>query len=377
MFKFLLGLVALSVAACAAFFSVQGVASLYSDQFLAVCIMATSLEFGKLVAATYLHRYWSSAANLLKAYLTTAVVILMAITSLGIFGFLTSAYQKNFSQVELVDSKQEIFLSRKEFIEKEILALETRISTLNEARSSQEKRLPSLSRLAAKPIYDDIERAGKEIQMSREKINELSKQLESSTNEVIDLKIKKNEHHDIGTLQFVASTIHVKTEHVVNWFTLIIVLVFDPLALCLILAYSSLTSKKENLSTESLPSAPPINPGQSVSKDTNANEEKIKTEITELKVSTITPSSNFITSTPIPDNSPLHIPEEGKKHYAVIQTGSNLDTPTIPAPLQKTTTVENIYAYEDHINETAYAQHDKLASNIQTNSKQISGKYRA
>jgi hypothetical protein len=244
MFKFLLGLVALSVAGCAAFFSVQGVASLYSDQFLAVCIMASSLEVGKLVAATYLHRYWSACGALLKSYLTVAVAILMAITSLGIFGFLTSAYQKNFSQVELVDSKQEIFQSRKSFLEKEIASLNERITTLNEARSGQEKRLPNLSRLAAKPIYDDIERAGKEIQATREKIDDLSKQLMASTDEVIELKAKKNEHHDIGTLQFVANALDVKVEHVVNWFTLIIVLVFDPLALSLILAYSSLTKKK-------------------------------------------------------------------------------------------------------------------------------------
>ena len=94
MFKYLVGLVALIVASCAAFFSVQGLATLYAGQFLAVCVMASSLEVGKLVAASYLHRFWKNVAFLLKIYLVCAVITLMGITSMGIYGFLSSAYEK-------------------------------------------------------------------------------------------------------------------------------------------------------------------------------------------------------------------------------------------------------------------------------------------
>ena len=352
MFKLLLGLVALSVAGCAAFFSVQGVASLYSDQFLAVCIMASSLEVGKLVAATYLHRYWSACGALLKSYLTVAVAILMAITSLGIFGFLTSAYQKNFSQVELVDSKQEIFQSRKLFLEKEIASLNERITTLNEARSGQEKRLPNLSRLAAKPIYDDIERAGKEIQATREKIDDLSKQLMASTDEVIELKVKKNEHHDIGTLQFVANALDLKVEHVVNWFTLIIVLVFDPLALSLILAYSSLSKKKILIQD--------IEP--QLSHDLNANNISEAPLVEKNVVRFVEPDSNFSVS----QNSMEQInQEENIKEDISHQTNK--------ATEKKDTKIDQPLSYEyvNHLNEVI-----KRTTNSSQTTRNSTGKYR-
>ena len=127
MFTILIGVVALIVAGCAAFFSVQGLAALYSAKFIAVCVMAGGLEAGKLVAASFLHRYWSVCGKLLKVYLTIAVVVLMAITSLGIFGFLTGAYQMSHTKVELTDTKQEALNSKKELIQTEIKSLNERV----------------------------------------------------------------------------------------------------------------------------------------------------------------------------------------------------------------------------------------------------------
>ena len=248
MFKYLVGLVALIVAACAAFFSVQGLASLYAGQFLAVCVMASSLEIGKLVAASYLHRFWNKTSSLLKVYLVCAVIILMGITSMGIYGFLSSAYEKNYSKVELVESKEESVLSKKEFLEKEITSLNQRIATLNLARTEQEKRLPNMSSKSAKPIYEDIARSGEEINNLRERINDLSQQLLSSSDEIVNLKTEKKLNGDIGTLQFVASSFNITIETVVKWFTLAIVLVFDPLAVSLILAYNNMTSSDKIVS---------------------------------------------------------------------------------------------------------------------------------
>ena len=139
MFTALVGIVALIVAGCAAFFSVQGLATLYAARYIAVCVMAGGLEIGKLVAASFLHRYWHTVSWLLKLYLTVAVVILMGITSLGIFGFLTGAYQQSHTKVELTDVKQEALNSKKEFLNTEIGQLNERIKTLNEARKAQEK----------------------------------------------------------------------------------------------------------------------------------------------------------------------------------------------------------------------------------------------
>ena len=246
MFTALVGLVALLVAGCAAFFSVQGLATLYAAKYIAVCVMAGGLEIGKLVAASFLHRYWKTVGWMLKVYLTVAVVVLMGITSLGIFGFLTGAYQQSHTKVELTDVKQEALISKKEFLKVEIDQLNGRINTLNEARKAQEKRLPELSRKSAAPIYEDIKRSSEEIRTARARVDELTTQLFQTSTEAINEKVEGSKEVDIGTLKYVAKAFGVDMDTVVKWFTLAIVLVFDPLAVALILAYNSLIEKKSN-----------------------------------------------------------------------------------------------------------------------------------
>jgi hypothetical protein len=245
MFTALVGIVALIVAGCAAFFSVQGLATLYAARFVAVCVMAGGLELGKLVAASFLHRYWKSIGWLLKTYLTIAVVVLMGITSLGIFGFLTGAYQQSHVKVELTDVKQESLNSKKEFLTLEISQLNSRINTLNEARKNQEQRLPSLSRKSAAPIYEDIKRSSEEISTTRKRVEELTTQLFETSTESINQKVEGSKEVDIGTLKYVAKTFGVDMDTIVKWFTLAIVCVFDPLAVALVLAYNSLIENKK------------------------------------------------------------------------------------------------------------------------------------
>ena len=250
MFTALVGIVALIVAGCAAFFSVQGLATLYAAKYIAVCVMAGGLEIGKLVAASFLHRYWRSIGWLLKIYLTIAVVVLMAITSLGIFGFLTGAYQQSHVKVELTDVKQEALVSKKEFLNTEIKQLNERINTLNEARKSQENRLQQMSSKSARPVYDDIKRSGEEIRTTRARIDELTNELFRVSQDSIQTKIEGSKEVDIGTLKYVAKAFGVDMDTVVKWFTLAIVLVFDPLAVALVLAYNSLVEKKELIKDE-------------------------------------------------------------------------------------------------------------------------------
>jgi hypothetical protein len=259
MFTALVGIVALIVAGCAAFFSVQGLATLYAARFVAVCVMAGGLELGKLVAASFLHRYWKSIGWLLKLYLTVAVVILMGITSLGIFGFLTGAYQQSHVKVELTDVKQEALNSKKEFLKVEIDQLNARINTLNEARKAQEKRLPELSRKSAAPIYEDIKRSSEEITATRTRLDKLTTELFDASQESINQKIEGYKEVDIGTLKYVAKAFGVDMDTIVKWFTLAIVLVFDPLAIALVLAYNSLIEKKKYTKTEFLENSAIVN----------------------------------------------------------------------------------------------------------------------
>jgi hypothetical protein len=271
MFTALVGIVALIVAGCAAFFSVQGLATLYAARYIAVCVMAGGLEIGKLVAASFLHRYWKSIGWLLKTYLTIAVVVLMGITSLGIFGFLTGAYQQSHVKVELTDVKQESLNSKKEFLKVEINHLNDRIKTLNEARKAQEKRLPELSRKSAAPIYEDIRRSSEEITATRTRLDKLTTELFDASQESINQKIEGSKEVDIGTLKYVAKAFGVDMDTIVKWFTLAIVLVFDPLAVALILAYNSLVEKKELTKAEKPKESAVVNPIEYTKEDNSKN----------------------------------------------------------------------------------------------------------
>jgi predicted nuclease with TOPRIM domain len=169
----------------------------------------------------------------------------MGITSLGIFGFLTGAYQQSHVKVELTDVKQESLNSKKEFLTLEIKQLNDRINTLNEARKSQEARLPNLSRRSAAPIYEDIKKSSEEISKTRTQIDNLTTQLFQASQESINQKVEGSKEVDIGTLKYVAKTFGVNMDTIVKWFTLAIVCVFDPLAVALVLAYNSLIENKK------------------------------------------------------------------------------------------------------------------------------------
>jgi len=238
MFTILLFLTALLVAGCAAYFSVLGIATLFSGHYFQVLIMAGSLELGKLIATSFLYRYWKKTAWFLKIYMVLAVLILMVITSMGIYGYLSSGFQVNAGKMQGVEKQVSLIETQKDFISKEIEQNNKRVDTLNAARTTQEQRLPSMSRISAAPVYEDMARSAEEIKDLKTRNQELTNSLLSKDTELLDLQKQNNEIHDIGTFKFVAESLGIPLETVVKLFIIIIVCVFDPLAVSLILSYN-------------------------------------------------------------------------------------------------------------------------------------------
>jgi hypothetical protein len=238
MFTALLAFTALLVAGCGAYFSVLGIATLFSGHFWQVAIMAGSLELGKLVATSFLYRYWKKVIWFLKVYMISAVLVLMVITSMGIFGYLSSGYQVNAGKTELIDNRVALIEQQKTNIKNEIDQINARVTTLNEARKSQEARLPQMSRRSAAPVYEDMARAAEEIKGLTTRAQELQTTVFEKDNELITLSSEGNEVHDIGTFKFVAESVGLPLDTVVKIFIICIVLVFDPLAVALISAYN-------------------------------------------------------------------------------------------------------------------------------------------
>jgi len=280
-FNTLLGLSALFVAGCGAFFSVKGIGLLFSGSFWATVLMASSLEFGKIMATSFLYRYWNRINKLIKIYLTSAVVVLMGITSLGVFGFLSQAFYSTKSNNDAIESQIHLLENKKQSLNTQINSNNERIKTLTDTRKNQEV---NLTKALDQSTTTTITKSGglfnkdtqekvidkKSVELKTQSLNSMQSSISSLENNIekinvnnntlindinlidnslIDLQ-KQSSKSDIGTYKFIAEAFNVKIETVVKWFILFIVSVFDPLAVCLILAYNIASNKRYGIETE-------------------------------------------------------------------------------------------------------------------------------
>lgn len=233
---------ALFVAGCAAFFSIKGLIVLFSGSALAIGIMASSLEIGKLVAASFLHSQWKRISFLLKTYLCLAVLVLMCITSLGIFGFLTGAYQVHSSKVGTFDTRITALTSEKTTIAQTILEQSDRIKILAEVRTAQEQRVQAAGNFKAPrdQAYKAIAEANEEIQKKEAVIAQGRQRSVEIDQELAELKITLNTTTDIGSFKFIADALNTSVDKAVQYFIFTLIAVFDPLAVALVLAWNKL-----------------------------------------------------------------------------------------------------------------------------------------
>jgi len=251
----LLGLSALFVAFNAAFFSVSGLSKLFAGASLSVILMASSLEAAKLITAGYLYNYWDKINKAFRIYLSIGVVVLVLITSLGIYGFLTAAFQETFNIFSITE-KQRTFLQQKEKFwaddvaryDEELKRISDNISTLSNARSSSiQVRDTSVVggvrntisttelRLAQQRIGVEEENR-KSVQAKREVAAD---SLQSIQLRILDLDTDTEVSAELGPLQYLSGLTGVGMDRIINWLILIIIFVFDPLAVALVVAFNN------------------------------------------------------------------------------------------------------------------------------------------
>lgn len=260
-FPFLVALSAFSLAGAAAFFSITGLSKLFGGAKTEVIIMASALEFAKLVTASFLHRYWKSLKWQLKTYLTIGVIVVMIITSLGIYGFLSNAYSVTSNKLQNIDSQVGLVDQKKTIINSEINRLQenktlksNRVQSLVDLRSKQEARVDSLynrkQTASAKRVEIQIEQSSKEIANTTIEVDTLTSQIQrkyaeisSLDMEVLDLK-NNDINSEVGPLRYIAKLTGKDMDSVVNFFILLLIFVFDPLAVSLVIA-TNISLKKE------------------------------------------------------------------------------------------------------------------------------------
>lgn len=264
-FPALVAFSALAVSATAAFYSVTGLGDLFAGASVAVIIMASTLEFSKLIIASVLYRYWNLLKIYLKVYLAVALFVLVVITSTGIYGFLSSAYQQTSNKVGIVDeqlnqvevkkkgldTKFQILLAQKQQITKSIGDLQLGLSNnqvkYKDAQGNILTSTSSSNRKALERQLDDLSDREDDVDS---KLDVLTKDIEEINLQELELKTNLLSSGDVGSLKYIANISGLELDIVVNYLILLLVIVFDPLALALVTVFNVITLNEEEESED-------------------------------------------------------------------------------------------------------------------------------
>ncbi len=259
-FKTLVSFSALAIAGCAALFSVTGIGTLFAGAAVSAMVMASALELGKLVGISFLYRYWSEIPKALKSYMTVASIVLIIITSAGIYGYLSSAYAKVAVEPLKMNADIQIYNSQVQTLDEEIKRKTARLDQIISLRGQQENRIDNLisksttgSNTAIRSAQNSLTELNRTATTLQKEINQTSAQRDSLKARSLTKEVEINTNSDIGTFVYISKVIGVELDTVVKWFILIIVLVFDPLSICLVLAYNFLVKRDDKQKPSSLP----------------------------------------------------------------------------------------------------------------------------
>ena len=344
LFPLLITLAALLVSGSAAFYSVFGLSKLFAGASTQVIIMAGSLEFAKLVVASLLYQYWDTINKWLRSYLAIACFVLMVITSGGIYGFLSGAYQSTATKSELLDKsllileqKQVRFEETKSDLTLEKTQINKSISDLRISLSNptsvsywdenSQTVITTTSSSSRRALQSEL----KTTIVDRDKINlKLEAVLDSIGKTDMDLltkEISNEDERELGPLKYLASTTGWPMDRVVNYFLLLIVFVFDPLAIALVVAANMAFAQIRKPEDSNIPYEEVVEednttePSESLKQRVKENQDKLKEEEMDetyfsdlqdyIKATSEEPLDS-ITYPKTPLNIPTHDPQTGE-----------------------------------------------------------------
>lgn len=241
-FAFITLIIAISISAVAAYYSIIGLVAIFSSAVLPVAIMGIVLEAGKLVTASWLYQNWKRTNFVIKTYLTFAVVVLMFITSMGIFGFLSKAHidqtltsDTSNIEIERIESLITIENRRIENAQKNLDNLERLVENLSAEDAAYTRRIQRRERSA---IDETIKEASQKISNYKEEIIPYKK-------EAVKLEA------EVGPIKYISELIYDNSnsellEDAVRVVIIILVFVFDPLAVVLLIA-ANMSFQQEKL----------------------------------------------------------------------------------------------------------------------------------
>ena len=252
LFPGIIALSALSVSASAAFYSVSGLSKLFAGATFEVIIMAGSLEVAKLVIASLLYQYWDTINKYLRTYLTIAAIVLVLITSMGIYGFLSAAYQETYQKLIVNENQIEFLENKAKFYEDDVIRYEAdlerisnNISTLSGAKATSIQVRDTTSSTGFRSTVSTAELRLSQSRINVEEENRKAIQvkrevaadsLQNIKLEVLALQNNSDTVGELGPLQYLSGLTQTPMDKIINILLLVIIFVFDPLAISLVIA---------------------------------------------------------------------------------------------------------------------------------------------
>jgi hypothetical protein len=253
LFPILIALAALAVSTSAAFYSITGLSKLFAGASTEVIIMASSLEAAKLVMASLLYQYWDKLGKLLRTYLTIALLVLIGITSAGIYGFLSGAYQDTANKASVVDKETQVYKVKKERFEQsktdyttekqrldnDISQLRGALATGSTTQSVDAKTGQIVTRANnanRKTFETQLNSAIQNKQIVDDKIVAANDSITALDMKILEIESKAELAGELGPLKYISKLTDKPMDQIINWFLLVIIFVFDPLAICLVIA---------------------------------------------------------------------------------------------------------------------------------------------
>ena len=271
-FPLLIAFSALSVSLSAAFYSISGLSKLFAGAAFAVIVMAASLEIAKLVIASLLYQYRKNLPRLLKYYLSIACVILILITSMGIYGFLSAAYQETAAKAGSIDSQIALIETKRDNIKEQLFVYNDEKANINKSVTSLRNGLSNnviqytdtlgnvittTSRATRNALERQLDQAIERQNVINKKIDDLNLKLFEYEEEIVEVKLSDAVSSELGPLKYLSGLTGYPMDKIINWLLLTIIFVFDPLAIALVVAanfaFEQIRPKtKENLYGETV-----------------------------------------------------------------------------------------------------------------------------
>ena len=235
-FALLTLIVAISISGVAAYYSIIGLTSIFPAAFIPIIVMGIVLEIGKLITASWLYRNWKQTSLFLKTYLSIALVVLMLITSMGIFGFLSKSHIEQGSGLSNTVLSIEKLNTKKQQEERKIVRAEDSVDRINRGIDR------SIDRGNITRAFSFEKKQREKLDYYNDIITTAQTKIDGYEDAQAELRYKvKNFEREIGPIKYIAELIYgqdakLYLEKSVRGVILLIIFVFDPLAIALIIA---------------------------------------------------------------------------------------------------------------------------------------------